>query len=202
VTSDQLPVTNTIKLIVGLGNPEKKFENTRHNFGFVVLDKLADKNKADWKNWLFEMETTKIADNGITLAKPMKYMNNSGPALKTFTDYYRFEPGELLVVLDDFSLPLGTMRLRATGSSGGHNGLDSIIECLGTKDIHRVRLGIGPVPERMDPADFVLSRFAENEKPVVTDITLKAVKVIEDIIRKGWKKTVDQAPGTTDRGLS
>jgi peptidyl-tRNA hydrolase, PTH1 family len=171
-----------IRLVAGLGNPDKKYENTRHNLGFVVLDILAKKYKAKWKNYLSEIETTKVMENRIALVKPARYMNNSGPVLNRFMEYYRFLPDDLLVVLDDFSLPLGTTRFRASGSSGGHNGLESIIGSLGTKDFARLRLGIGPVPQNIDPADFVLSKFSHDEKPSAAEMAEKAADIVEEIV--------------------
>ena len=182
-----------IKLIVGLGNPGRDYEHTRHNIGFETLDLLAEKQKAGWRKW---SGCASVASPGewqpLLLAKPQQCMNNSGEAVRRLMDYYHIGSRDILVVLDDFSLPLGTIRLRLSGSSGGHNGLASIIEHIHASDFPRLRLGIGPVPPGSDPADFVLSRFTRAEDAAVAEMTAEAVRVIECAISDGLEKAASR----------
>lgn len=131
-----------IKMIVGLGNPDEKYAMTRHNLGYRVIAELAKNPPA-----------------GVKLFEPSSYMNSSGISVSEMMRRNGYHPDEVLVVCDDFSIPLGSLRIRLGGSSGGHNGLDSIIESLGTQEIPRLRVGIGPVPPGQDPAKFVLGPF-------------------------------------------
>ena len=181
-----------IKIIVGLGNPGEQYLKTRHNIGFRVLDALAEKVK--WKNFSGAAEITDINIEGVKviLAKPLEYMNNSGTVVNTLLSYYDILPSQMTVVVDDFSIPLGKIRLRASGSSGGHNGLASIIENLDTPDFSRLRLGIGPVPEKMDPKDFVLGKFASEDKVQLEKIIDKAVETCYNIIRLGLEKAISK----------
>ena len=185
-----------IKLIVGLGNPGKKYIKTRHNAGFNVLDILAEKWGTGWKNWKDQAElSVKSGGEKILLAKPALFMNLSGGPVRAILDYNGITPEEMLVVSDDFSLELGSIRLRLKGSSGGHNGLESIIMNLGTNEFPRMRLGIGPVPGRMDPADFVLSEFGSGEKEVLNEMYGKAVIAAEDALLAGVEKAASKIPG-------
>ena len=133
------------RLIVGLGNPGKEYRDTRHNVGFMILDRLAARERAEFrteKHWQAE-----VARTGDTLlCKPLTYMNLSGEAARAIGQFYKIEPAQTLVVLDDMALPLGKLRLRESGSAGGHNGLQSLIDCLGTQAIPRLRVGIGAAP--------------------------------------------------------
>ncbi|MHB9154107.1 MAG: aminoacyl-tRNA hydrolase [Endomicrobiales bacterium] len=182
-----------IKLVVGLGNPGKEYEDTRHNIGFKAVDLLAEEGRAEWKNWSGLAVIAKpVQDTPVLLAKPMTYMNNSGLVVKQIGDYYRFSVQEILVVMDDFSLPLGSLRLRRRGSAGGHNGLCSIIEHLGSSDFARLRLGIGPVPPGRDPADFVLAKFGSAEKAVVEEMVKEAARTVEKVLSEGFEKTVSR----------
>jgi peptidyl-tRNA hydrolase, PTH1 family len=179
-----------IKLVAGLGNPGSKYENTRHNLGFRVLDTVALKNSLKWKSW---KDSTLICfmeleDRKIVLAKPQTYMNNSGMPLKSLADYYKIAVEEVFVVFDDFSMPLEKLRIRLSGSAGGHNGVSSIMENLGSKDFSRLRLGIGPVKENIDPADFVLTSFSSSENQAVLNMIEKAAQVTEIVIKEGINK--------------
>jgi peptidyl-tRNA hydrolase, PTH1 family len=184
-----------IKLIVGLGNPGKKYIKTRHNAGFNVLDLLADKWGVSWKNWksLAEVSARNTGEK-VILVKPSQFMNNSGSAARGILDYYGYAPDEMLVVSDDFSLELGTLRLRLKGSSGGHNGLESIISETGTSSFPRLRLGIGPVPARMDPADFVLSDFSVSYMGAVNEMLQNAAEVVEQVLLLGMEKAASKIP--------
>ena len=154
-----------ISLLIGLGNPGKKYHETRHNLGFDLIDLLSDRFKASkglTTDLLVEYQA-EIGDRQIIMAKPMTYMNLSGLAVADLLQRYSLAPDEILVLVDDFTLPLGTLRFRANGSDGGHNGLASIIEQLQSDKFPRVRLGIGPADEKLDTAEFVLSKFEPDQ---------------------------------------
>lgn len=155
------------RLIVGLGNPGAEYEWTRHNLGFMVLNRLAEnlgvrlKKSTTYKALIGE---GRLEGRDIALALPHKFMNNSGSVVKQFATSKKIDPSNILIVCDDFSLVFGQIRLREEGSSGGHNGITSIIEHLGTKEFSRLRLGIGPVPAHKSTVDFVLEDFRLDEK--------------------------------------
>lgn len=198
-------------LIIGLGNPGKEYETTRHNAGYIVLDALA-KNKdflpaeaealdfSENKNFCAEIVTLSHAGEKIILAKPLTFMNNSGETVRKIADYYKIENKNIWVISDDFDLPLGTIRVRSEGSSGGHHGLDSIIEHLGTDKFYRIRLGIcgtkqfqmkkiDEKPNYLESKDFVLSKFTPREKKIfeeavnmVVEITVETLKEKEPVL--------------------
>lgn len=182
-----------IKLIIGLGNPGQKYERTRHNIGFEVVEMLA----AKWDSVPKDKFNSRVASSSggrPALAMPQTYMNNSGQAVRAIIDFYKFAPDEIMVISDDFTIALGALRLRKTGSDGGHNGLASIIEHLGTSSFPRLRMGIGAPPAGMDPADFVLSRFTKEESKDMERAKLEAVDLIENILEQGWEKAVSKLP--------
>ena len=148
-------------MIVGLGNPGREYAGTRHNVGFAVLDRLAALDAAAFrleKHWQAEVASA----NGVILCKPASFMNSSGEPVAAVARYHRVAPEEILVVLDDVALPIGKLRIRTTGSAGGHNGLQSVIDLLGTEDIPRLRVGIGgPGPATL--TGHVLGRFSAEE---------------------------------------
>ena len=149
-----------MKLIVGLGNPGPKYRGTRHNVGFDVIDKLARR-----RGLVFESAPTEAliardrSTQGVMLAKPLTFMNRSGEAVADLERYYRFDLGDVLIVVEDVHLPLGRLRARAGGSDGGHQGLRSVVDALGTEEFARLRVGVGRGDPRRDLADHVLSRF-------------------------------------------
>lgn len=160
---------NSIRLIVGLGNPDARYERTRHNIGREFVDFLAESRKLDYNKSkgcdvirLNDWEGTSLS-HSVTCARLPSFMNTSGPVLKDLALKENAAPHQILIVLDDFMIPFGTLRLRGKGSSGGHNGLKSIFEAFGSEEIPRLRFGIGPVPPGEDPADFVLKRFSAAE---------------------------------------
>lgn len=159
-----------IELLLGLGNVGERYVGTRHNVGFEVLDRVARKVEAkslkplEYANRAIKTRgQSPSKDREITLAWPLTLMNRSGWAVEELLDLLELEPRQMLVIVDDFNLPLGTLRFRERGSDGGHNGLASIIETLGTTDFPRLRLGIGPPDDNRDTADFVLDRFVPDE---------------------------------------
>ena len=148
-------------MIVGLGNPGQKYVGTRHNIGFDVLGQFARKHFASGPRSKFEAEYSEvqIGDTKVILLCPLTYMNLSGQSVSQATSFFRIDSNDLLVVCDDFNLEINRVRFRPSGTSGGQNGLDDIINRLGTRDFARLRIGIGPVPEKWNPADFVLGKF-------------------------------------------
>jgi len=172
-----------IRLIAGLGNPGPEYAATRHNIGFMVVDQLATQVGLAWeKSTKWRALSAKCGE--AFLVKPMAYMNGSGEPLVTIAQFYKIEPHEVLIVLDDLALPLGRIRLRASGSAGGHNGLESIILQFGTEEIPRLRIGIGAAP-REGAVDYVLSRFFEEERPLVRSTIDRAVDAVKCVIDNG-----------------
>src|SRR5215212_7289793 len=170
-----------MKLIVGLGNIGRKYEKTRHNIGFEVLDALAARCPGASAKEKFDgrlMDAT-IAGERVLLLWPYTLMNRSGQSVSAAADFYQLEPADLLVVCDDFNLPLGKLRFRSEGSAGGQKGLDDIIKRLGADEFSRLRIGIGPVPDSWDPADFVLGKFGASERRIVDETIDRAVDAVE-----------------------
>ncbi|MCB4792807.1 MAG: aminoacyl-tRNA hydrolase [Elusimicrobia bacterium] len=183
-----------IKIIVGLGNPGEKYKKTRHNIGFRVVELLAEKENQKWKEFhaIAELSSFYTDGNKIILVKPVLFMNNSGLAVRQLLEYFNILPSQMLVVVDDFAIPLGKLRLRERGSSGGHNGLESIIEHLATPDFPRLRLGLGPVELNTDPKDFVLGKFTRDENLLVKPMVEEALNVVSNIFKLGFAKAVSK----------
>ena len=172
-----------IRLIAGLGNPGPEYVATRHNVGFMVVDQMAAQFGSAWeKSTRWEALSTKCG--GVLLVKPLSFMNCSGYPVFAVAQFYKIEPQEILVVLDDFALPLGRLRLRARGGPGGHNGLESVIVQFGTEEIPRLRIGIGDAP-REGSTDYVLSRFFDEEKSIVRSTIDRAVEALKCAIDNG-----------------
>jgi len=172
-----------IRLIAGLGNPGREYEQTRHNIGFLVADRLAAQFGSTWeRSTKWEAVTAKCGY--ALLVKPMSFMNRSGHPLFAVAQFYKITTQQILVVLDDFALPLGRLRLRSRGSSGGHNGFESILMQFGTDEIPRLRIGIGTAPNA-GSVDYVLSRFFEEERPLVTSTIDRAADAVKCAIDKG-----------------
>jgi peptidyl-tRNA hydrolase, PTH1 family len=166
-----------IRLVAGLGNPGPEYMSTRHNIGFMVADQLAAQFGSTWqKSTKWDALSTKCGD--VFLTKPMSYMNRSGYPLLTMAQFYKIEPPEILVMVDDMALPVGRLRLRLRGGSGGHNGLESVIMQFGTEEIPRLRIGIGQPPVA-GSVDYVLSRFLEEEKPIVRSAIDRAAAAVK-----------------------
>lgn len=176
-------------LIVGLGNPGKEYEFTRHNIGFRVLSAWADKNNFSFefeKTFKAEICKTDICGQKVILIKPQTFMNLSGQAVVSTANFYKIPPQNILVISDDFSLPLGTMRMREKGSSGGQKGLENIINCLGTNIFPRLRLGIAPQYVRGEAKNFVLGRFSNQEEQILAPTLKKAVQALEMFLTDGF----------------
>jgi PTH1 family peptidyl-tRNA hydrolase len=164
-----------MKVVVGLGNPGLRYRSTRHNVGFEVLACLARRYESAAPRVKFEAEVveTRIAEEKTLLVAPQTYMNASGRSVRRLIDFYQLPLEDLLVVCDDMNLDVGRLRWRRSGSSGGQKGLEDIINRLGTQDFARLRIGIGRAPDRIDPADYVLSRFrSEDVEPIEQAIQL------------------------------
>jgi peptidyl-tRNA hydrolase, PTH1 family len=190
-----------IRLIAGLGNPGPEYAATRHNIGFMVVDQLAAQFGSIWEKSVPQARADALSAKcgAVLLVKPLSFMNRSGYPLLSVTQFYKIEPQELLIVLDDFALPLGRLRLRARGGSGGHNGLDSIISQFGTEDIPRLRIGIGAAP-REDSIDYVLSRFFDEEKRIVRSTIDRAVEALKCAIDKGLVSAMNRFNPESVRG--
>jgi PTH1 family peptidyl-tRNA hydrolase len=175
--------TPQVRLIAGLGNPGLEYEHTRHNIGFLVVDRLVAHFESRWRK--STKQDALLAKSGeLILVKPMTYMNRSGEPLAELARSFKIDAREILVVLDDLALPLGRLRLRAGGGPGGHNGLESIIVRFGTEDIPRLRIGIGPAP-REGSVEYVLSQFFEEERPVVRSTIDRAAEAVKWAIDNG-----------------
>ena len=172
-----------IRLVAGLGNPGPEYAATRHNVGFMVLDQLAAQFGSTWEK-SSKWDALSAKCGAVLLVKPMSFMNWSGYPIFAVAQFYKIRPEQMLIVLDDFSLPLGRLRLRSRGGSGGHNGLESIIMQFGTEEIPRLRIGIGEAP-REGSVDYVLNRFFDEEKPLVRSALIRAVEAVKCAIDKG-----------------
>ena len=176
-----------MKLVVGLGNPGRKYAGTRHNVGFEVLDLLAGRFKAEWESAPRGVEGLVARDRAADtlLAKPLTFMNLTGPAVVGLLQFYKIELPDVFVVVDDVNLELGRLRARAAGSAGGHNGLKSIIGALGTDAFARIRIGVGGGEPRRDLSGHVLGRFAPDEQPIIAEAVTRTADAAELFITEG-----------------
>jgi len=191
-----------VKLIVGLGNPGREYRDTRHNVGFMVVDEIARRHGIDWASGPSQITETLIAkrfgDEPVMVAKPLTYMNNSGDAVAGLVRYFDVNHDDLFVVVDEAALPFGRLRARARGSAGGHNGLKSIIERLGTTEFSRLRLGVGRGDGRRDLADHVLARFERGEQADLETLITRAADAAEMFAAEGISKVMNVFnPGAT-----
>ena len=175
-------------LIAGLGNPGKDYDLTRHNAGFMALDILAEHLQTSWQNWQgAKAEYAKTAWQGknIFLMKPLTYMNLSGTAISSLANFYKIKPQNIIIIFDEMSLPLGSIRLKLNGSAGGHNGMQNIIDQMGTQNIVRLRIGIGPKPAFFEGKDFVLSKFKKEELALLKQALEKTLSALEKYFTAG-----------------
>jgi PTH1 family peptidyl-tRNA hydrolase len=174
-----------MKLIAGLGNPGPRYKGTRHNVGFEVADELARRRHLTFESSPSEAVVAKWRDAGALIVKPLAFMNLSGQAVGELARYFRVEPADVLIVVDEVHLPLGRLRVRARGSAGGHNGLKSIEAHLGTDQYPRLRVGVGRGSGERDMADHVLSRFEADERGVIAETIGKAADAVEAFLNDG-----------------
>lgn len=182
-------------LIVGLGNPGKEYEMTRHNIGFEVIDYMSYKNNVKLNKLKFKAVYGEMSINGekIYLVKPQTYMNLSGESIREFCAFYKIPSENVLVIYDDISLETGRIRLRAKGSDGGHNGIKSIIYQLKSDKFPRIKVGVGTPPHKdYDLADFVLGRFSKEDIPVMEDAIKKSADAASAIIEQGMEKAMNR----------
>ena len=192
---DSLNKENT--LIVGLGNPGLAYRHNRHNVGFMVADALAEKLEIPLKRVKFKAQigNGKLEGIPIIIAKPLTFMNNSGEAVAPLVRYFKVPLERLLVIHDDMDLPLGTLRMRPSGGSAGHNGMLSIFDKLGTNAIPRLRVGIGRPPGRMDPADYVLQDFPKGDEELLKMVIAQACEAALAFITTGLEKAMNTYNG-------
>ena len=183
-----------MKLIVGLGNPGRKYEGTRHNVGFGVIDTLSARYHVEWELAPRGIEAliARQRPDGPVLAKPVTFMNLSGPAVLGLVQFYKIELPDVLVIVDDINLDLGRLRARASGSAGGHNGLKSVIEALGTREFARLRVGVGRGDARRDLADHVLARFEPDERPIVAAAVGRSADAAELFVAEGMSPVMNR----------
>ena len=185
-------------LIVGLGNPGKQYEHTRHNIGFDVMDALAEKYNISISEKKHKALCGKGVINGVkvVLAKPQTYMNLSGESVAELVNYYKMDPEEeMIVIYDDISLAPGNLRIRKKGSAGGHNGIKNIIAHLGTQEFPRVRIGVGEKPARMDLADYVLGHFPKEETETMTTAFKDGAAAVVDMMTEGVEAAMNHFNG-------
>ena len=182
--AEELLSQKRIRLVAGLGNPGSEYERTRHNVGFVVLDLCAREAGVTWQH-AAKWEAVWAKSGDVLLVKPWSFMNRSGEPLAKVSDFYKIQPEEILLVVDDTALPLGRLRLRLEGSSGGHNGLESVFMHFGTDAIPRLRIGVGaPPPE--GSVDYVLGKFFEEERPAAEKAVARAAQAVKWAIDKSF----------------
>ena len=180
------------RLIVGLGNPGREYAETRHNVGFMVLDRMAATAGVLFRSerkWQAHFATVRVGGSEVWLCKPQTYMNLSGESVSAITGFYKIEPKDVLVVTDDLALPLGRLRLREKGSSGGQNGLKNILLHLGTQEVPRIRIGIG---SEGDASGHVLGKFTPAERPVVEEALANAVDAVQFVQEQGFAAAMNR----------
>ena len=178
-----------MKLIVGLGNPGKEYENTRHNVGFMCVDNYVDNSL--WKE-KFNALYYEMRFNGekILFIKPLTFMNLSGNAIRSFVDYYQVSSRDILVIQDDLDLPVGKIKLKTNSTAGGHNGIKSIIDSLGTRDFYRLKIGIAHSTNG-STKDYVLGNFSASDFKLIKESVIKSKEIIDSFLKNGMEKTMN-----------
>lgn len=184
-------------LLIGLGNPGREYRDTRHNFGFMLVDRLAVRLNARGMKVQSKAIVTDAMyeDHKLILAKPQTYMNLSGPSVQGLIHFYKIPLTNVMVLSDDLDIPFGTIRIRASGGYGGQRGLASIIESLGTKDFPRMRLGVGRPPGRMDPAHFILQNFSRDEMKAISEILDAGADAVLEFVKNGLNASMNKFNG-------
>ena len=181
-------------LLVGLGNPGRKYHDNRHNIGFMVIDSLAE--ELDILVGRYQSQALvgsgRVYNRKLILAKPQTYMNMSGEPTGSLVRFYKIALPNLFVIYDDLDLPFGTIRLKPSGGAGGHNGMSSIIKRLGTQEFPRLRFGIGRPPGRMDPASYVLQNFSRNEQDFLKPVLASCVDAVKVYLQSGLETAMNQ----------
>lgn len=192
--------SETSYLLIGLGNPGREYQNNRHNFGFMLIDRLAVRlNARGLKVQSKAIVTSGLyQDRKIILAKPQTYMNLSGQAAQGLLNFYKIPMENMLIAHDDLDIPFGTIRIRPKGGPGGQGGMASTIEKLGTKDFPRLRLGIGRPPGRMDPAAFVLQDFSREEMKLISEILDRAADAALEFVVSGLSAAMNKYNGSIE----
>lgn len=198
--ADEFDMNEEKYLIVGLGNPGRKYRGNRHNIGFMAVDLLAEAHsiQSSKKQNKAIVGQGRILGKAVTIAKPQTYMNNSGDAVGPLANYYKIPNEHILIIYDEIDLPFGTIRLREKGGAGGHNGMKSIINHLG-EDFPRMRLGIDRPPGRMPVPAYVLQDFKKDDLPLLTDILQEAVRAAETYLTEGIQLAMSRHNGELTR---
>lgn len=185
--------TRFMKLIVGLGNPGKKYEGTRHNMGFMAIDLLSDQAQIDVDKEVFHglMGRGKIYEQDVILFKPTTFMNLSGTAVQEVVHYFKIALEDIVVIYDDMAIPIGSIRLRKEGSSGGHKGMQNIIDCLSSDQIKRIRVGIGE-PGEWDTIDYVLSKPLKDDMPLIEEAIANAVRGVKEYLKSDFDRAMNK----------
>ena len=184
-----------MKVVVGLGNPGKRYDATRHNIGFKVVERLADKAGVRFKkDWRATARVAKFAESGeeVLLVEPQTFMNRSGQAIRSLVDRHRVDEADVVVIFDDADLDCGRIRLRAQGGAGGHNGVRSVVESLGVSNFARVRVGVGPRPHGEELVEYVLSEFSSEELEKVTEAVDTAANAVMRIVTDGVERAMNE----------
>jgi PTH1 family peptidyl-tRNA hydrolase len=183
-----------VKLVVGLGNPGRKYERTRHNLGFFIIDQIARQNQVALEKELCDALVGEwwTEAQGTLLVKPQSYMNRSGESVTGLLDHFGSTPDDLIVIHDDLDLAFGRIRIRPGGGAGGHRGVLSIMDSLGDAQFYRVRVGIGRPPDGIDPTDFVLEPFTPEELGQLHKVVSRAAEAVVTLLREGGKRAMEQ----------
>jgi peptidyl-tRNA hydrolase, PTH1 family len=185
-------------LLIGLGNPGREYKDTRHNFGFMLIDRIAVRLNARGLKVQSKaiVMTTTHEDRKLILAKPQTFMNLSGQSVQGLAHFYKVPFANMMILSDDLDIPFGTIRIRGAGGPGGQRGLSSILEKLGTKEVPRLRLGIGRPPGRMDPAAYVLQNFSRDEMQTLSEVLDHGAEAVLAFVRHGLNKAMNEFNGS------